>query len=234
MKKLIYIITCLFLFFAGLFFVYDSYYIISNNKATILSPNFMNKGYEEVKKEAELLGLQLEVVTREHSDYPKDFVYLQTPEPYKTIKNSRTIKIALSLGPYEMKLKNFLNLSLKEAKAELTHMGLTLKNISYVYNELPFNTVIATYPLDTGVLYKKREISLLVSAGLKNKIVKMPSLVGLSYDKAIELLNSNELINMEPRYIDSKKLPKGTVIFQNYGPNKELQSGTFVDLIISK
>lgn len=234
MKKLLYIITCLFLFGYGVFFAYDSFYIIHNNKATIMSPNFVNKNYKDVKKEAQLLGLNLEIITKEHSDYPKDFVYLQIPDPYKAIKNSRTIKVALSLGPYQVKLKNFVGIPLGDAINEIDRMDLTLKQISYVTNELPFNTVIATYPLDTEVLYKKRKISLLVSAGLRNKIVKMPNLSGLSYENAIKLLNENELINLEPRFLDRKSIPKNTVIFQNYPAGKEVQSGSFIDIIITK
>lgn len=234
LKKLIYNTIFFVLLVLGIYFAYDSFYIIYNNKTTVFSPDLLNKNYSEVKKTAELLNLNLEIITKEHSDYPKDFVYLQIPEPNKPIKNSRTIRIALSLGPYQMKLKNFLGLSLKEAKSEIQNMGLTLKTISYVYNDLPFNTVIATYPLDNEVLYKKRKISFLVSAGQKNKIVKVPSLTGLDYEKAVELLNQNELINIDARYVENKKVPRNTVIFQNIPADREVLSGTFVDLIISK
>lgn len=234
MKKLLYNIICIALFFVGIYLAYDSYYIVSNNKIAVLSPDFINKNYKEVLKTAKLMNLNLEIITKEHSDFPKDYVYLQIPEPNKPIKDSRTVRVALSLGPYQMKLKNFLGLPLPEAKTEIHNMGLTLKNISYVYNELPFNRVIGTYPLDNEILYKKRKISLLVSAGQKNKIVKMPSLIGLDYEAAVKLLNENELINIDARYIDNKKVPKNTVIFQNFSPNKEIMSGTFVDLIISK
>lgn len=234
MGKLMYIILCSLLFSGGIFFAYDSFFMHYNNKMHILSPDLVNKNYSEALVIAKDLGLNLEVIAKENTDYPKDFIYLQMPEGYKTIKNTRTIKVAVSLGPYNANLNQFFNLSLPEALKAINNLGLSLKNLSYIYNEMPFNKVIATYPANTKELFQKKQISLLVSAGKRDKIVKMPALVGLSYAEALTILNSMELINIEPRYVDIKGIPKDTVMYQNFPVNKELISGTFVDLVITK
>lgn len=234
MGKLMYIILCSLLFSGGIFFAYDSFFMHYNNKMHILSPDLVNKNYSEALVIVGDLGLNLEVIAKENTDYPKDFIYLQMPEGYKEIKNTRTIKVAVSLGPYNTNLNQFFNLSLPEALKAINNLGLSLKNLSYIYNEMPFNKVIATYPANTKELFQKKQISLLVSAGKRDKIVKMPALVGLSYAEALTILNSMELINIEPRYVDIKGIPKDTVMYQNFPVNKELISGTFVDLVITK
>lgn len=234
MGKLMYIILCSLLFSGGIFFAYDSFFMHYNNKMHILSPDLVNKNYSEALVIVGDLGLNLEVIAKENTDYPKDFIYLQMPEGYKAIKNTRTIKVAVSLGPYNTNLNQFFNLSLPEALKAINNLGLSLKNLSYIYNEMPFNKVIATYPANTKELFQKKQISLLVSAGKRDKIVKMPALVGLSYAEALTILNSMELINIEPRYVDIKGIPKDTVMYQNFPVNKELISGTFVDLVITK
>ena len=234
MGKLIYIILCSLLFSGGIFFAYDSFFMHYNNKKHILSPDLVNKNYSEALVIAKDLGLNLEVIAKESTDFPKDFIYLQLPEAHKTIKNTRTIKVAISLGPYNANLNQFFNLNLPEALKAINNLGLSLKNLSYIYNEMPFNKVIATYPSNTKELFQKKQISLLVSAGKRDKIVKMPALVGLNYEEALAILNSMELINIEPRYVDIKGIPNDTVMYQNFPVNKELISGTFVDLVITK
>ena len=62
----------------------------------------------------------------------------------------------------------------------------------------------------------------------------MPNLIGLDYDSAVKLLNSVELISNNPRYIENKWMPEGSVVSQSYSTNKELISGSFVDLTITK
>lgn len=234
MGKLIYNILCLFLFLSGIYFAYDSFFIHYNNKKPILSPELINKEYFEAEEIAKALGLNLELIVKEYSDYPEDFIYMQIPPAHKIIKNSRTVKVAVSLGPYHSNLNQFFNLNLPEAIKAINNMGLSLKNISYVHSEMPFNKVIGTYPTRTKELYEKKQISLLVSAGKRDKIVKMPSLVGLNYDDALIILNQMELINVEPRYIDMKAVPKNTIIYQSPPPNRDLISGTFVDIVITK
>ena len=62
----------------------------------------------------------------------------------------------------------------------------------------------------------------------------MPNLIGLDYETSVKLLNNMELISNNPRYVENKWMPEGSVVQQNYPANKELNSGSFVDLTITK
>ena len=159
---------------------------------------------------------------------------MQIPEYGKVIKKSKIIQVAVSEGPYKIELKNLKGLELPKVKKELQDIKLSIKTISYIKHSLPFNRVIGVYPNDNEILYIKKQVSLLVSSGLGNKKVFMPNLIGLDYETSVKLLNNMELISNNPRYVENKWMPEGSVVQQNYPANKELNSGSFVDLTITK
>ena len=234
LKKLFFNLFCTLFFFLGVYYTYDSFYMIKNNKNPILMPNFVGMNYQEVIKISKEANLNIELVAQEYSNFPKNQVYLQIPEYGKVIKKSKTIQVAVSKGPYTIELKNLKGLDISIVKKELQRLGLNIKNISYTKHNLPFNQIIGVYPNDNEILYRKKQISLLVSSGLRDKKVFMPNLIGLDYDSAVKLLNSVELISNNPRYIENKWMPEGSVVSQSYSTNKELISGSFVDLTITK
>jgi len=234
LKKLFFNLFCTLFFLLGVYYAYDSFYIVNNNKNPILTPNFIGMDYNEAIKISQNSNLTIELVAREYSKYPKNHIYLQIPEYGKIIKNSKSIKIAVSEGPYKIELKNLKGLDIAIVKKELQNLKLNIKNISYTKHSLPFNRIIGVYPNDNEILYKKKQVSLLVSSGLGNKRVFMPNLIGLDYNAAVEILNNIELISNNPRYIENKWMPEGSVVQQSYPANKELISGSFIDLTITK
>ena len=234
LKKLFFNLFCTLFFLLGVYYAYDSFYIIQNNKVLLLTPNFIGMNYEEAVSLSKELDLKIELVAKEYSNFPKNQVYLQIPEYGKVIKNSKPIQIAISEGPYKIELKNLNGLELPKVKKELQDIKLSIKTISYIKHSLPFNRVIGVYPNDNEILYIKKQVSLLVSSGLGNKKVFMPNLIGLDYETSVKLLNNMELISNNPRYVENKWIPEGSVVQQNYPANKELNSGSFVDLTITK
>ena len=234
LKKLFFNLFCTLFFLLGVYYAYDSFYIINNNKNPILTPNLVGMSYAEVIKLSKKENLKIELVTKEYSKFPKNHIYLQIPEYGKVIKKSKIIQVAVSEGPYKIELKNLKGLELPKVKKELQDIKLSIKTISYIKHSLPFNRVIGVYPNDNEILYIKKQVSLLVSSGLGNKKVFMPNLIGLDYETSVKLLNNMELISNNPRYVENKWMPEGSVVQQNYPANKELNSGSFVDLTITK
>lgn len=234
LKKLFFNLFCTLFFLLGVYYAYDSFYIIQNNKVLLLTPNFIGMNYEEAVSLSKELDLKIELVAKEYSNFPKNQVYLQIPEYGKVIKNSKPIQIAISEGPYKIELKNLKGLDINNVKDELRNMKLIVKNISYIKHPLGFNKIIAVYPDNNEILYKKKQISILVSSGLKDKTVFMPNLIGLDYETSVKILNNIELISSNPRYVENKWMPEGSVVQQSYPANRELVSGSFVDLTITK
>ena len=106
MKKLFFNLFCTLFFLLGVYYAYDSFYIINNNKNPILTPNLVGMSYDEVIKLSKKENLKIELVTKEYSKFPKNHIYLQIPEYGKVIKKSKIIQVAVSEGPYKIELKN--------------------------------------------------------------------------------------------------------------------------------
>lgn len=233
MKKIIFNFLCFALFILGIYFSYQSFSMIYFNKFPINIPNLMNMNFTEAAKLANTLGLNVEVVAKEYSSYKKDLIYKQVPSEGTISKAGRTIRVSVSKGIFGTSIINFTQLPFNIASEKAEKMGLKVKNLAYVSHDYPFNTVISSDP-PTGVFIKNsKEISFLISLGNENILIEMPNLFGLNYKEALEILETKKLIGAEPRYIENKNMPNGTVVHQNINAFKLIPIGTRVELIIT-
>ena len=132
--------------------------------------------------------------------------------------------------------------------------GEKTKNDNISVNENPDSSVFNTKQIDNQeTVGKKTRGHIGVIAGIvalilivvilsisindyryKNATIKMPDLVGLSENDAVELLESNNLTSSDIQYEYSNDVKKGLVISQNISPEVEVKTLSSVGIVISK
>lgn len=142
--------------------------------------------------------------------------------------------LALSLGrAKEVQIPNLINLTLEEAEEKAKELNLQVEVQEEKYHlEIPEGQIIEQDP-GYQENYKVKEgttVKVVVSKG--QEIVKMPKVVGLTRDDAVNLLRDTGLeVTVEEDYSDS--VEKGYVIKQDTEEGEEIPAGTTVTIYVS-
>lgn len=66
--------------------------------ASVTLPSFVGRPYEEVRREVQQLGLEIGAIETQFSDYPREYVRSQSPEPGTVVRPGDKIDLVLSQG----------------------------------------------------------------------------------------------------------------------------------------
>jgi beta-lactam-binding protein with PASTA domain len=126
-------------------------------------------------------------------------------------------------------IPNLQQLQVTTVKPELERMGLQLE-CYYLYSELPEGSIVIQSPVAGSEVPFGSKISLVIAYGknCKKELLKVPGVVGLSYDIAVEVLNikgfgrvqniprSNTTVQFHPCSIVTAQIPrKGMAVTQD-------------------
>lgn len=130
---------------------------------------------------------------------PRGVVIDQEPNEGSMVKEGRTIYLTINaFEPPKIKMPNLIDVSLPQAEAILTSVGLKIGHLSYKA-DLAKNTVLAQFYkgsiIKTGDLIRKGSmIDMEISDGLGNTEVEIPNLVGHTYEEALFVIRGSQLV----------------------------------------
>ena len=127
---------------------------------------------------------------------------------------------------------NFVGISIDDANKQAAKLGLNIQTTEEYNTEVKAGYIISQSP-QMGKAQTGDTINVVVSLG--GKAATVPNCVGMSYEKAKKLIESNNLKVGSRSYEYSDSYEEGVVIWQNpsSGTNGVMQNTT-VDLVISK
>lgn len=127
---------------------------------------------------------------------------------------------------------NFVGISIDDANKQAAKLGLNIQPTEEYSTEVKAGYIISQSP-QMGKVQTGDTINVVVSLG--GKAATVPNCVGMSYEKAKKLIESNNLKVGSRSYEYSDSYEEGVVIWQNpsSGTNGVMQNTT-VDLVISK
>ncbi len=134
-----------------------------------------------------------------------------------------------------VKIPDVLGMTEEEAAAELEKAGLEYTlGTPVISDEYEAGEVVSTDP-DVGREVKKGyKVRLILSKGSDSESVKTPNTVGKKLDEAKELLEKFDLKCGSVKYDEDSDLPDGTVISQDPEAGEEVETGTSVNLVVSR
>lgn len=204
--------------------------------------DFVGRHYEDVINDSDNAALyDFTVVYQPDEEHDYGIIINQSPEN-GTVKYTNESKIKVKLivssgqmipGEGEVPVPELEagKVTLSEAEAILSSAGFKVK-VQEVNSDITNGYVVKLSPESGEVAKSGSTVKIYVSIGPAVKMVKVPNLVGLSRDKAVERLEAEGLTIGSIDIVDSE-LDAGTVIWQDINAGGEVELRTSIDIQIS-
>ena len=197
--------------------------------------------YLEGKMYSESLSRQYSnlVIVLEPQQYDDTFekgqIIHQEPLGGSKVSKGTELHLTISMGkePQVKTMEDLTGVTKEEAKSFLDGQGLTYlfyNESSYVYEA---GIVIRTDPAKDTEVTDGQTIKVWVSTGPEVVTAKMPNVMGLDKDRAIEQLNDLGFTNVRTRSVESLET-KGKVVYQSQEKGVEIDVNTEIVLEYSE
>lgn len=189
----------LFVFLLGLLFVESLDWLTHHGEAKTV-PAVVNKNVDAVRQLLEDQGFEVVIQDSVYNEKLKPgTVIKQVPEPDDVVKINRTVYITVNRTiPPEIEMPNLKGYSFRNAEMVLSNMGLKLGDTTFK-PDFAKNSVLEQLYNGRNIVPGTKirmgsTISLVIGSGIGNVDLSVPKLVGLTYEEASILLQSNGLI----------------------------------------
>ncbi len=205
-------------------------------------PNFLGEEPSKVLSEQrDLYGdelpwdLMIQYVS--HDEIPAGQVISQSPSPGVTRKIYRkkascAITLTVSRGRPTYELSDLVGKSERDARLVLQNHGIQASLQEIDDKESPKGSVLATIPAAGTLLHEGDRVILQISRGETEHNVFVPTLIGLTEERAATLLRAKGFTVGIVSYQSSSR-PAGTVIAQSHTAASELPEGSSVSYTVS-
>lgn len=175
------------------------------------------------------------VETRYDAKVEEGIVIEQNPAPPMQLKENGTVIIVVSRGQQEIPMPNYVGNNRSSVLEQLKLQKF--KDYEFIEREndhIPAGQIMEQEPAaGSNVIPSETSVKLIVSKG--QKLTKVPSLVGLTLDRArLELLKAGLTdgpVTKEPSYTETR--PDYVIATRPYDANMEVPAGTAVPLVVS-
>ena len=206
---------------------------ITTEAGTSEVPSCEGKTQEEAISLLEEAGFQYEIKEKEDDAAEIGTVISQSPGAGTKLENGTNVTLTVCVGKEKVDMPNVVDMTLENARNQLEAMGLKVTVKNEYDDVIEENDVISTSPKAGEKVKVGSTVTLTVSKGKETKTVKVPDLVGKSYDDASYVLTTANLKvgAVEKQYSDTYK--KDQVIWQSESKDTEVKEGTEINLVIS-
>ena len=177
----------------------------------ILVPDFFGMSVEDASRAAESLGIEIVVTDSVYNNRMEPgTVYSQIPKDSSFVKKGRHISVVInSTVPRKVVMPSLLDISLRQAMANLSFKGLQLGRLQYVASSEGTNFVLEQRcrgrKVEPGQLVESgATIDLVLGVKSEDRLTHIPDVTGKRYRDAVNILHDNSL-NVSARFDRSIK-----------------------------
>ena len=203
----------------------------------IAVPNLIGQSYEQAVLLITSSGLAVDPVQEKKPspDFPIGQVIEQEPPANFKIKLNKPIRLTLSSGSEQVAIPDVTGRLLADAEILLTDAGLRRGRAAAVYTDRypEVHTVIAQTPRAATLHPYDGEVHLLLSLGIRPKLLRMPDLSLMPIDEARPLLESHGLQIGELVYKPHPEIDQGVIINHQPSVGKLLRVGQAINFEVS-
>ena len=163
-------------------------------------PSITGKPLKQVQQLLESEGFELVIQDSVYYDsLPPSMIIKQVPEADAVVKVNRTVYVTVNrVVPPDIPMPNLIGYSFRNAEMILKNMRLKLGDTTYKA-DFAKNSVLEQLfngkSISPGTNIKQgSSVSLVIGSGIGNADMAVPKLIGLTYDEAKILLETNGLI----------------------------------------
>jgi len=231
--KLIGSIMALFLAF-GLMLDWMILPIYTKHGEAVEVPNVVSMRYEEAKSILEAEGFEI-IKSSERIDEksPVGYVVEQNPRPHASVKSGRRIYVVVSQGGRQVEMPQLVDRSRRDAELMLARYNLKLGRVDSAFSDRPLGVIAYQSVPVKAQIGVGTVVNITVSRGLEPSDATVPSVAGLTYDQAVQLIRQAGLVIGQITFREMEQLLPETVITQSLEANTPVKRGTKIDLELS-
>lgn len=206
----------------------------SSQEGDIEVPNFEGYTVEQAEKEAEKLGLKINVSEKDYSDMDEGKIIAQSPIKGEMVTEGTTIDVAVSLGQKSFTMPNVVGEEKDKAIEEITSLGGQKPEIEYEFSDdVKEGLVMEQNPAAQTETDSTKKIVLKVSKGAEDVNVTVPNFVGKDISAVKSELAAAGLQLGSISSQESDK-PKDQVIKQSIASGSEVAKDSVINFEVSK
>lgn len=200
-------------------------------------PNLVGKNVDDAKKQLDALNLVLVEADREVNDEAEGTIIKMNPDADTTVKEKSDVRVIVSSGPKGNNMPDLEGRELEEAKTILKSYNIEEDNIksSEDYSDdVPKGQIMGQTPKKDTEVNSKTKVTLVISKGPEIKYSKVPNVVGLTKEEAINSLSSVKLIPSSEDQETQDQSQDGKVLSQSIQANKNVEQGMTINIKVGK
>ncbi len=198
-------------------------------------PNVTSMRYEEAKRMLEAQGFSIVQADERYDEkHPIGYVLEQNPAPHASVKGGRRIYVVTSRGGRRVTMPNLVDGSLRDAMLVLEKYNLTLGRIDSAFSFKTERGAVADQSVPPGAdIGTGTVVNITISLGGEPSDAVVPSVAGLTYESARQLILQSGLVVGLITYKEVESLLPETVISQSLEANIVVKRGTQINLEVS-
>jgi len=198
-------------------------------------PDVRGKFVEKANYLLVSLGFKTEVTTVTFSKINVPGTVIKMfPRAFTKVKEGRSINLTVAGNMVEIKIPDLINRSLRNAKIEITRMGLGIDTIIYEFdNHIEDGKITFQLPRSGKIAESSTNMTLGVSRGAPPDYYIIPDVVNLSLNRASEEITKTGLRIGDINYEYQPKLLNNTVIEQNLTAGMRVSFPASIHLLVS-
>lgn len=210
MKRLITLVniflSALLIYFSKIIFEYKFF-----NEKIVKVPDVVGLDKDNATRILESVNLSALYISTKSYDEPLNYVISQKPKADEKVKIHRAISLYVNEDK-ENKLPKLVGLNINEATKVLKQANIDIERIDYIASKDSENKVIAVYPSEKARLEYGAKISLLVTTQKLEDFGKMPNIIGLDINDALNILKEHNLNVSKIKYVKEPDLLYNSVV----------------------
>lgn len=202
-----------------------------SNVEDVKLPDFRGMSLAEVENSN--YKFKFDIQNEFNANAPAGQIYDQKPNPDRQIKENGKVTLYVSKGTEQVKIPNgIIGMKTGEALTSLQNLGLVVKIHMTQDESAADNTVVRISPEEGKELSAGSIVEIYINSVSRQASVSVPQLVGLNYNEARALLNTNSL-RMGNYTEEANSAEKGTIIRQETPEGTIVAQNTAIDVVIS-
>lgn len=197
---------------------------------TVTLPNFVGKNIVQVEQDYKD-KLKFDITEEYNDQYDEGIITFQGQAAGKSVKEGFTVTLTVSKGKKMATIPDMVKKDGTVAESELKAAGFMVVKRDIWSEDIASGLVVKTQPAAGEQYAVGATVALFVSKGPVETRVKVPSVVGLTEEKAVAMLKENKL-KAEVKEIEHEG-DKGKVIEQDTDEGTYVERDTTVTIYVS-
>ena len=208
-------------------------YVGFNNEHYL--PDIRGEYVEKANHELKSIGFNSELIIApfNHGIEPSTVIKM-FPRAFTKVKEGRTITLTVSGKMENILIPNIIDETLRNAKLELSRLGLGIDTIIYEYdNNIPNGKITFQVPRPGKTVLSSTNITIGVSKGIPPDYYIVPDLINLSLQRGKQLIINSGLRLGDFEYDYQPELLNQTILEQSMTPGMRVSFPASINLLIS-